>query len=113
MFRSFLDRLQFALIGFVVGAAIGALLYLLYDLGFSGYRQLGELPVQHAPLATWVKTAGGAFAVIGFLYQDKVGDALGESASQIYRIESWWHRPARWLAEVAIIAAVATAVWYF
>lgn len=113
MIKQIFDRLLFALIGFLIGAGIGALLYLLYDLGFSGYRQLGDfLPVQHASLATWVNVAGGAFAAIGFLYRDKVGDALGESAAQIYRFEAWWYRPVRLLAELAIVAAIAVAAWY-
>ena len=65
-------RLSYALIGFVFGALLGMLYWFVY--GFRPHSFLGHL---HLSMLDWVKYSGGAFAAIGFLFRENVGNVIG------------------------------------
>ena len=109
MFKLLYDRLAFALIGFVFGALIATVLWFLYDLGFSRQHNHPEIQVG---IGTWIKYVGGLFALIGFFFKAKVGDAAGETTNQVYEYESGNYHLPTWLV-VVVLAGVAVAVWYF
>lgn len=66
------DRLSYALIGFVFGSLLGMLCWFAYGLRPHGY--IGHL---HLSMLDWIKYSGGAFAVIGFLFRENVGNVIG------------------------------------
>jgi hypothetical protein len=111
MLKQLRDRLSYALIGFALGAVLAAVLWLLYDAGLS---RRANSPEVHAGLVNWVKYVGGFFAVIGFLFKDRVGSAIGGTAREVHDYESYQSsnpEVPRWLAVLALLA-VAVGVWY-
>jgi hypothetical protein len=105
------DRLTYALIGFVLGAFIGVACWWLYGLAFSlNYSGPGIDPV----LRHWVVYVGGAFATLGFILRDCVGDALGNTIQAIFHFESG-DAPSSgtnpWVALV-FLAIVLVAFWF-
>lgn len=112
MIKALQDRLGYAFIGFILGTVVAVVLWYLFDLGFSTRR---NHPVVHAGLWTWVKYIGGFFAAVGFLFRDRVGDAVGGASRVVYDHES--RRDSnpevpRWLA-LAVLVGVIAAVWHF
>lgn len=73
MLKQLLDRLSFALLGFIFGSLLAVLLWVLYGHGFSlrhaARREWGELSL-------WIRYVGGGFALLGFLLMDRVGMPL-------------------------------------
>lgn len=90
MLRSLFDRLQFALIGLLFGSALGAVgWYLVVGRGSSHHRLYPALDVlANTEIGSWIKYVGGAFAVVGFVFKEYVGDVVGETTAEIYRTES-------------------------
>jgi hypothetical protein len=69
------DRLQYALIGLIFGTVLSVLACTLFDLPIS------LAPGSRDPaLMICIFGGGGVFALIGFIFMDKVGDALGNVA---------------------------------
>jgi hypothetical protein len=106
------SRLAFALIGLVCGAVFGLLLWLVLDIGlqFKWSARGVQMGIQQ-----WVTYSAGFFAVVGFVFQDKVGSALGFGVSQVYEFEAdTWGGPdvPNWLV-VVFVAGVSLAVWYY
>lgn len=89
--KDFIGRLGHALIGALFGAVLGALLWFLYDAGFS--RRI-HAPEIHLGLTAWMQYCGSAFAALGFLLKDRAGDLLGGGAGEVLRDEGrrlpWW-----------------------
>jgi hypothetical protein len=107
-----LARLSFALIGFVLGAMLGVLLWWLFGFGFHRIMR----PTVQPDAVVWVKYTGGICALIGFLFKDRVGEFVGSGIRAVFSFElessaSGWHAP-RWLV-LLVIAAAAYAAWYF
>ena len=107
-----LARLSYALIGFLFGAAVGALLWWLYGTG------VGSAPSQTrltAGLGSYVKYVGLACAVVGFVLKDRVGDFAGTIINQVLNFEAGfgrdWSVPG-WLV-VLVGAAVVFLVWHY
>jgi hypothetical protein len=70
-----MDRLIYAVIGAVFGAVLAAACWWLYGLAFSlRYHGPGIDP----QLMHWVKLLGPVFAVLGFLFKDRVGSLAGD-----------------------------------
>lgn len=109
MFKVLSDRFAYALIGFVFGAVLAVAFWFLYDKGFS--RHAGH-PVLHLGLKEWVKYVGGGFAVIGFLFQDKVGSLIGGTTNEVYDYEARDRRFPAWLVIVALLGTGLVA-WHF
>lgn len=112
MIKALHDRFAYAFIGFILGAVVAVVLWYLFDLEFSTRR---NHPVVHAGLWTWVKYIGGFFAVVGFLFRDRVGDAVGGTGRVVYGHESRQDsnpEVPRWLAFAVFIGVIA-AVWHF
>jgi hypothetical protein len=109
MLKSLYDRFIYAFIGFVLGAALAAVLWFLYDQGFS--RQPNH-PEVRVGLATWIKYVGGAFALIGFFLKSRVGESIGTSSAEVYNYEAGNYELPTWLA-VLVLVAVVGGVWYF
>ena len=109
-----LARLSYALIGFVLGAMLGALLWWLYGTGF--HPGITRPQVQSSPLA-WIKYTGGICALLGFVFKDRVGDFVGSGVRTTLDFEVGRGSPSEWHASgwlvVLVIAAVAFAVWHF
>jgi hypothetical protein len=108
-----LDRLSYAVIGFVLGSIVAVILWWLYGLGLS--YQWGPLPHSPAPaLLPWLAVVGGGFGVVGFFLKEKVGDLAGSAVRGIYEAETLEHQSSdlpEWLV-VAILVAVVVVVWY-
>jgi hypothetical protein len=77
------DRLSYAAIGFFFGALMGSFFWFV-----TGFKSHGSLASLHWSLFDWIKYAGGAFAVIGFIFRDRVGDAFGGLVNGIYEYET-------------------------
>jgi hypothetical protein len=101
------ERLEYAVIGLVLGLLLGGLLW-AFGSGF-GFQHRSW--VRNTDLFTWLKYSGGAGAVAGFFLKAKVGDLIGsvlhtEYEAEIRRFESsWW-----W---VLLLAVVVVIVWAF
>lgn len=109
MFKALYDRFAYAFIGFVFGAVLAVVLWFLYDKGFS--RRAGPLDL-HFDLKLWVKYVGGAFAMIGFLFQDRVGSLFGGSVAEVYDYEAKDRHFPAWLVIVAVLG-IAVVAWHF
>lgn len=106
------SRLVYALIGLVGGAMFGGLLWLLLDFGFHFRWSTRGM---HVGIQQWVKYSAAFFCVVGFIFQDRVGSALGFGINEAYEYEVATRSSPEiptWLALV-VLAAVSFAVWYF
>jgi hypothetical protein len=107
-----LNRLAYALIGSILGSLLGLLLWWLYGLGV--HPGVGRPALQPDPVE-WVKYTGGACAVVGFIFKDRVGDFIGLGVRTAYDIERGttarreWHAP--WWLIAIVMAGVAYAIW--
>lgn len=111
MLKALYDRLAYACIGFTLGSVVAVVLWYLYGLGFSSQV---HYPVTKASLVNWIQYAGGFFALIGFIFRDRVGDAIGNTSREVYDYEAGRHtnpEVPRWLVLLSL-AGVVGAVWY-
>lgn len=104
------ERIQHAVIGAIFGAIIGAVCWFLYGLGFSNRgRGHGINP----EIADWLIWSAGLFAVLGFLFKDRVGAWIGETFSGIYDYETGRDPPLpvvlKW---TLVITVVGIVLWY-
>jgi len=106
------NRLSFALIGLVCGAVFGLLLWLILDVGLHFKWSARGV---HMGLRQWVTYSCGFFALVGFVFQDKLGTALGVGVNQVCEFEAdSWGGPdvPNWLV-VVFVVGVSLAVWYY
>ena len=106
-----LDRLSYALIGFVFGALIGVACWWLYGLGLSlnYYGPAIDPNIKH-----WVGYIGGAFAALGFLFRGRVGDVIGDAIGAIFHFEAGetpGSNVSAWFALV-FVGIVIMAIWF-
>lgn len=111
MLKNLLDRLLHAVLGFMFGAILGAIGWWLYDAGMSARRHAPEI---HIGIAQWIKYVGGGFALLGFLFKERTGSAVGRTATELYEQERDGEMPEvpRWLA-VLLLLMVLAGVWYY
>lgn len=104
------DRLGCACIGTALGAVLGFAGWCLYGSGFSRVMSGGIDP----SLAHRIKYCGGAFAIIGFIFQDRVGDALGGTINVLVEAEARDTSSSfrTWFI-VIVVADLIFAGWYF
>lgn len=105
------DRITYALIGALFGALIGVACWWLYGLAHSlNYHGPGMNPI----LRHWVTYAGGAFAVAGFLFRQRVGDAIGDTINAIFHFEMNESPDGQASAVVALVflAIIIAAIWF-
>jgi hypothetical protein len=106
-----LDRLTYALVGAVFGAIIAIACWFLYGLAFSaGFPGVSI----NRELGPWLKGIAGLFAVLGFLFKDRVGSVVGDTIALLFTAESgknhgpnlsFW-KSIIWLAVIGLI------IWY-
>ncbi len=106
-----MDRITYALIGAIFGAAIGTACWFLYGLVFS-LRYSG--PGIDPNLRHWAAAFSGLFGILGLLFKERVGAMIGDAVSSIFDFEAgtdenvhlqWW--------QVFIVAAlIVGVVWY-
>jgi hypothetical protein len=105
------DRLSYALIGFIFGAVLAAIGWWLYGLAFSlRYYGSGIDP----SLRHWVIYVGGAFAVLGFIFREGVGDAVGNVLHAIFDFEegSSSGRGMSFAGSLILLALIGAAIWF-
>lgn len=83
--KALTDRLAYALIGAVLGVAVGLGLWFFYDAGFSRRVNAPEI---HLGLKSWVLYGAAVFAALGFVLKDGVGGATGNTMRAVHRHES-------------------------
>jgi len=102
MLKDFYDRFIYALIGFVLGAVLGVILWILYDKGFSVRSHWPQL---HIGLTHWIKYSGSLFAIIGFIFKDGVGTAVGGVGAEVGEHETYRLPFGYTLVAIAIVMA--------
>ncbi len=111
--KSLYDRAVYALIGFCFGAVIAVVLWYLYDAGFSRRFHAPEI---HMPLADWIKYVGGFFALLGFIFKENAGTAVGSTVNDVYTYEANRNEDfeiPHWLVVPLLIVIAVVAYWYF
>jgi hypothetical protein len=105
------DRFAYALIGFVFGAVLGVVCWWLYGLGLS-LRMYG--PGIDPSLRHWIMYVGLAFAVLGFMFQEGVGDAVGSVLNAIFDFEEglYSRRDTGIVASLFLLALIGFAIWF-
>lgn len=105
------DRITYALIGAFFGAILGVAGWWLYGLAHSlSYSGPGIDPV----LRHWVAHAGWVFAVIGFMFRQRVADAVGDTLQALFHFEMD-DRPgerASPLVHVLVVILIVAAIWF-
>jgi hypothetical protein len=109
MLKDIYDRFIYALIGFVLGAVLAVILWLLYDKGFSLQLHWSQLHI-HIGLTRWIKYCGTFFAIIGFIFKDGVGTAVGGVGAEVGRHEAY--RPPFRYTLVTIAIVMAAVAWH-
>jgi hypothetical protein len=105
-----IDRIVYAIIAAAWGAVIGAACWWLYGLAHSlQYQGPGIDP----SLLHWVKPFGLAFATIGFILGEKVGDVLGHLIGALFNFELGHHQTAltAWHV-IVVVAAIGALIWF-
>jgi len=113
MFKQIFDRLIFALMGFAFGAVLAVVLWYLYGLlpPSHHYRLFWRRPEFDADLTTWIKYVGGFFAAIGFVFKERVGDAMGDSLAGVYDDQAHWAgRLPSTLTGIALLVLIVLAI---
>lgn len=104
-------RLSFLLIGASFGAFIGIVFWWLYGLAHSlNYDGPGVAPV----IRHWLTHAATAFALIGFVFRERVGDVVGDTLKVILQFEI--DQPpgnfSGWLVAIVFSAIIIAAIWF-
>ena len=105
------DRVTYAIIGAVLGALIGVACWWLYGLAHSlNYFGPGIDPM----LRHWLTYSGGAFAAIGFLFRQRLGDAVGDTIGAIFHFEQNLAPEGRVspLFVLVFLALIIAAIWF-
>jgi hypothetical protein len=106
-----MDRLSYAFIGAVLGAVLATVCWWLYGLALS-LRYSG--PGIDPQLIHWVKVLGGAFAILGFAFKDKVGSLAGDALAGIFNFEAN-HAPTEhvsWWQVLLTVVLAAGLLWF-
>jgi hypothetical protein len=64
----------------------------------------------------WIKVFGGLFAVVGFVFKDKVGSAVGGMIAAILNAEVGNHPKEHhlsWPQILLVLVVLALVAWYF
>ena len=106
-----MDRVIYAAIGAVFGSLLGLVCWFLYGIAFSRQFQGMSLNVDALP---WIKSIGGLFALLGFVFKDRVGSIVGDTIAGIFSLESerdygpnlsfWWG--------LLVLLVIAGIIWY-
>jgi hypothetical protein len=80
----------------------------LYGIGMS--NRLSGASIDPL-LSHWVRYVGGAFAVLGFLFKDQVGSAIGDVFAGIFHFESGRDSNLNWWQGLIILSIIAAAFW--
>ena len=110
-----IERAQYALIGAVFGAVVGALAWWLFGIGTPSMSRQAFL---QPDLFAWLKPTCAVGAVLGFVLKDKVGSVAGEAISLVFgaAMNSGQERSGpevpRWLV-VAVLVAVVLGAWFY
>ena len=104
------ERFSYALIGFIAGALVGVVCWWLYGLAHSlNYHGPGMDPV----LRHWVTYSSGAFAAIGFLFGERVGDVFGDTINAIFHFEvNYTPRESSTVFGIVLLAIIIAAIWF-
>jgi ABC-type uncharacterized transport system permease subunit len=104
------DRLIYALIAALFGAIIGFILAWLFGV----YSQRMGVARHLIDWKSWVINTSIIFGVIGLVFKDKAGDAVGGSFASLYKFEDVDNNPQvpTWFAVIFLIL-VAVSVWWF
>lgn len=106
-----IDRISYAFLGSIFGALLGVACWWLYGLGHSlNFSASGIDPI----LRHWVTWVGGAFATLGFLFRERVGDFIGDAISAIFHFESN-NTPGATVSAIfslVFLAIIIGAVWF-
>ncbi len=106
-----IDRITYAFLGLLFGALLGVACWWLYGLSFSlHHRGPGIDPI----LRHWVTWVGGAFAALGFLLRERVGDFIGATISAIFHFEARGARgsTAGALVGLVLLVIVIAVAWF-
>jgi hypothetical protein len=113
MWHDLMDRLTYAFLGFLSGALLAAVLYLLFEQGWS-WRRYG--PSTQMGFQAWLTYLGGGFAITGFLFRFHVGTVVGWAFKLLYHWQMWWRhenpRMPAWRGFLWLLAAMV-AFWFF
>ena len=106
-----MERLSYALIGAVLGSVLGIACWWLYGLALSG-RYAG--PGIDPAAIHWVKLTATLFAVLGFIFKEKVGTAVGAVLATIFHFEAGTERQSSlsWWQVLAVVGIIAFVFWY-
>lgn len=105
------ERLTFALIGLFFGVLLGAACWWLYGLAHSlNYDGPGMDP----KLRHWITCSGAAFAALGFLFRDRVGEFVGDVIGAIFHFEcdDTPGKHASPLLGCVFLAIIVAAIWF-
>lgn len=105
------DRLIFASLGALFGSLIGVACWWLYGLGHSwSFSGPGIDPV----LKHWLTFVGGGFAGGGFIWGERVADAVGGAISAIFNFETNQTPSDQWssYAMLFTLLILLAAVWF-
>lgn len=103
-----LERLEYAVIGLVLGLILAAVVWFL-NSGSGFHHRSG---VQHAELLTWLKYGGVGGAVAGFVLKAQVGDLMGGVLQSEYD-DATKRSGLSWWMGLLILAVVVGLVWRF
>ena len=106
-----MDRIFYAVFGAGFGAVLGVVGWWFYGLSLSiRYHGPGIDP----DLLHWVKAGAAIFAVLGFLFRDRVGEFVGNTLSALFRFESGSREESHLTpGQIAIVLVlVAALAWY-
>jgi len=105
------DRLGCALLGGIWGALIGVACWWLYGLANSlNYDGPGFDPI----LQHWIKYVGDAFALLGFVFRERLGDLVDDTVAGIFHFEAN-DAPgsgARLIVGLVFLAIIIAAIWH-
>ena len=106
-----MERLTYALIGAVLGSLFGIACWWLYGLALS-VRYAG--PGIDPNALHWVKVAGASFAVLGFIFKEKVGTAVGNAIAIVFHVETETERQSdlSWPQILVVLGIIAAVLWY-
>ena len=62
----------------------------------------------------WVKVAGASFAVLGFIFKEKVGAAVGNAIAIVFHVEAGIERQSdlSWPQILVVLGIIAVVLWY-
>ena len=104
------DRLYEALFGATAGGAVGVAGWWLYGLAHSlNYNGAEMDPI----LKHWIICSGVSFAILGFLFPQRLGALLGDTISAILHFEAGTTpRSGSNFFSLIFLAIIVAAIWF-